>query len=130
MICRPSRAITNFQLFLSARRRWPEHVKAEIVLESYRYGCSVAEVARKHGLSGSQLHAWRRAARGVLAMPDGDLLGLLSVVVEGGSGNDRNLTGQAPVVIVLEIEDVLVNGPSDFDSARLGRVITGLGASV
>ena len=33
----------------SGRRRWPEQVKAEIVLESYRDGVSVADVARKHG---------------------------------------------------------------------------------
>ncbi|MBM2324295.1 transposase [Marivita cryptomonadis] len=61
----------------SGRRRWPEHVKAEIVLESYRTGASVADVARKHGVSAPQLHSWRRAAReGVLAMPDDDMLGL------------------------------------------------------
>ena len=47
----------------SGRRRWPEHVKAGIVLESYRDGVSVADVARRHGISGPQLHAWRRAAR-------------------------------------------------------------------
>ena len=40
----------------SGRRRWPEHVKAEIVLESYRDGVSVADVARKHGVSAPQLH--------------------------------------------------------------------------
>ena len=115
----------------SGRRRWPEHVKAEIVLESYRDGCSVADVARKHGLSGPQLHAWRRAARdGVLAMPDDDLLGLVPVVVEADSGNDRTLTEQAPDVIVLEVEDVRVNVPSDFDPEHLGRVIAVLRASV
>jgi len=66
----------------SGRRQWPEHVKAEIVLESYRDGVSVADVARKHGISGPQLHAWRRAARdGVLPMPDDDMLGLVPVVV-------------------------------------------------
>ena len=33
----------------SGRRRWSDHVKAEIVLVSYRDGVSVAAVARKHG---------------------------------------------------------------------------------
>ena len=42
------------------RRRWPEHVKVEIVLESYRDGVSIADVARKHGVSAPQLHSWRR----------------------------------------------------------------------
>lgn len=67
----------------SGRRRWSEHLKAEIVLESYRDGISVADVARKHGISGPQLHARRRAAReGVLAMPDDDMLGLVPVVFD------------------------------------------------
>jgi transposase len=106
-------------------------VKAEIVLESYHDGCSVADVARKHGLSGPQLHAWRRAARdGILAMPDDDLLGLVPVVVEADSGTDRTLTEQAPDVIVLEVEDVLVNVSSEFDPEHLDRVIAAHRASV
>ena len=32
----------------TGRRRWPDHVKAAIVLESHRDGVSVADVARKH----------------------------------------------------------------------------------
>ena len=52
----------------TGRRRWPEHVKAAIVLETYRDGVSVADIARKHDISPPQLHAWRRAAReGVVA---------------------------------------------------------------
>ena len=32
----------------TGRRRWPEHVKAAIVLETYRDGVTVADVARRH----------------------------------------------------------------------------------
>ncbi len=39
----------------SGRRRWPEHVKAAMVLETFRDGVSVADVARKHGVSAPQL---------------------------------------------------------------------------
>jgi transposase len=39
----------------SGRRRWPEHVKAALVLESFRDGASVADVARRHGVSAPQL---------------------------------------------------------------------------
>lgn len=46
----------------TGRRRWPEHVKAAMVLETFRDGVSVADVARKHGILAPQLHAWRRAA--------------------------------------------------------------------
>lgn len=115
----------------SGRRRWPEHVKAEIVLESYRDGCSVADVARKHGVSGPQLHAWRRAAReGVLAMPDDDILGLVPVVVEarsdGGGGDHPTFPSGA---IVLEIDGVRVTVPPGFDPDHLGRVISAVRAS-
>ena len=39
----------------TGRRRWPEHVKAAIVLETFRDGVSVADVARRHGVSAPQL---------------------------------------------------------------------------
>jgi transposase len=111
----------------SGRRRWPEHVKAEIVLESYRDGVSVADVARKHGISGPQLHAWRRAARdGVLPMPDDDALGLVPVVVEVDGGDDR---GGGTGNIALEISGVRVIVPRGFDAKHLARVIAAVRAS-
>ena len=113
----------------SGRRRWPEHVKASIVLESYRDGCSVADVARKHGVSGPQLHAWRRAAReGVLAMPDDDMLGLVPVVVETGGSDDGGTPSDAGGTIVLEIDCARVLVPTGFDPEHLGRVISALRA--
>ena len=109
----------------SGRRRWPEHVKAEIVLESYRDGVSVADVARKHEISCPQLHAWRRAARdGVLPMPDDDLLGLIPVVVAPADGDSGD--GSPPPKdgdIILEIIGVRVIVPPGFDAEHLQRVI-------
>lgn len=111
----------------SGRRRWPEHLKAEIVLESYRDGISVADVARKHGISGPQLHAWRRAAReGVLAMPDDDMLGLVPVVVASGVGDGGRTPPDTSEAIVLEIDNVRVLVPVVFDPDHLGRVIAAL----
>lgn len=111
----------------SGRRRWPEHLKAEIVLESYRDGISVADVARKHGVSGPQLHAWRRAAReGVLAMPDDDMLGLVPVVVASGVGDGGRTPPDTSEAIVLEIDGVRVLVPVVFDPDHLGRVIAAL----
>ncbi len=115
----------------SGRRRWPEHIKAEIVLESYRDGVSVADVARKHGISGPQLHAWRRAARdGVLPMPDDDMLGLVPVVVsaaddDGSDGGEPREEG----ALVLVVDGVRIIVPPDFDVDHLRRVITSVRAA-
>jgi len=114
----------------SGRRRWPEHVKAEIVLESYRDGVSVADVARKHGVSAPQLHSWRRAARdGVLAMPDDDMLGLVPVVVETGGGDGGPRPPDTSDALFLEVGDVRISVPPGFNPDHLGQVIAALRAA-
>lgn len=54
----------RFEVFTGAGRRrgWADEQKASIVAESYRSG-NVSEVARRHGLTPTQLFTWRRAAR-------------------------------------------------------------------
>ena len=113
----------------SGRRRWPEHVKAQIVLETYRDGVSVADVARKHGICAPQVHAWRRAARdGLLPMPDDDALGLVPVVVSGGENGDRMGGDPCDAAIELDIEGVRVRVPTGFDPDDLSRVIAAIRA--
>ena len=52
------------------RRRWSDEAKARIVAESCEPGAVVAEVARRHDVSGQQLHTWRKDAReGRLVLP-------------------------------------------------------------
>ena len=112
----------------TGRRRWPEHVKASIVLETFRDGVSVADIARKHDISPPQLHAWRRAAReGVLPMPDEDAMAFLPVSVSSGDDAQPNDRGGA---LTLEIGDVRVLVSQTFDADHLARVVTALrGAS-
>lgn len=58
-------------------RRWPDHVKARIVAESFQPGTRVVDVARRHGLIPHQLSDWRRHARqGLLAVPAEILAGV------------------------------------------------------
>ena len=45
------------------RRRWSEDEKLKIVLESLQAPRQVSATARRHGLSRSQLHQWRRLFR-------------------------------------------------------------------
>jgi transposase len=49
------------------RRNWSAEEKAAIIAESYDSGDTVCAVARRHGLTHSQLFAWRRQARRSLA---------------------------------------------------------------
>jgi len=44
-------------------RRWPDHVKARIVEESFQLRARVVDVARCHGLVPHQLSDWRWQAR-------------------------------------------------------------------
>ena len=50
------------------RRNWSAEEKAAIVAESYGSGDTVCAVARRHGLTHSQLFGWRREARRRLAV--------------------------------------------------------------
>ncbi len=121
----------------TGRRRWPEHVKAAMVVETFRDGVSVADVARMHGVSAPQLHAWRRAAReGLLPMPGDEALGLVPIVVGGGSRGGSRGGGRgggepaAGGTLTLEIGGVRILVPAEFDPGHLGRVIAALrGAS-
>jgi transposase len=45
------------------RRRWSSAEKAALVRETYEPGMSVSLVARKHGISASQLFNWRKLER-------------------------------------------------------------------
>jgi transposase len=52
------------------RKRWPDELKAQIVVESFRPGAVVTDIARRHGCRPQQVHSWRRMARlGQLALP-------------------------------------------------------------
>ncbi|MGB0085943.1 MAG: transposase [Rhodomicrobiaceae bacterium] len=52
------------------RRRWPDELKARIVLESLAPNAIVTHVAQRHGCRAQQIHDWRRLARsGQLALP-------------------------------------------------------------
>lgn len=55
----------RIEVFTGAGRRrdWGDEQKAAIVAESYARDVSVSDVARRHGLTPSQLFTWRRNAR-------------------------------------------------------------------
>jgi transposase len=48
------------------RRLWRNDEKARIIIESFKRGANVSEVARRNGLSPQQLFGWRRETRELL----------------------------------------------------------------
>ena len=107
-------------------RVWPEAVKARIVAETFEEGATVAGVARRHGLSRTQLSGWRRMARdgllGPVAGAGDDPFGLVPVTVSAAA--DRNGETSVPADgIAIEIADLRVVVPPDFDAAHLSRIL-------
>lgn len=111
------------------RRRWSDEDKARIVAESYEEGVSVSWVARRHGLSPSQVFAWRKAARERL---HGDT-SLIPVTVESLAAEHAGSEEPAKTVSQERIEIVLGNGrrllaPLEIDPKRLRRLLAAVDA--
>lgn len=55
--------MTEFKLITSVerRRRWSAEDKRKIIEETYLSGMSLSKVARKYGITPSQLFHWRRS---------------------------------------------------------------------
>ena len=102
------------------RRRWTPEAKLRIVAESFAAPRLASATARRHGISGSLLFAWRKAYRAgtlVGSVPAGFVP---AVVVEGPAPS----TAPAP----SRIEIVTPNGyrvlaGADVDEAALVRVL-------
>ena len=110
-------------------RVWPEEVKARIVAETFEEGATVSGVARRHGLSRTQLSGWRRMARdgllGPVAGAGDDPFGLVPVTVSPAtSPAEQGREAVAPVDgIALEIDDIRVVVPPGFDAMHLSRIL-------
>jgi transposase len=120
-----------------ARRRWTLAEKQRIVAESYADPRLVSAIARRNGLSASQLFTWRRRAR------DGRFTEAVTTFAPAIIGDNsspllpgqfeaagRNLSPQtSPTVAPGRIEIVLVSGHRVFvdngvDTAVLSRILT------
>jgi transposase len=103
------RAPRRIELFTGAagRRRWPDDLKAHIVLESLAPDAVVTQVAQRHGCRPQQIHNWRRLARtGALALPapvgSGLALAFVPIVVDAEA--PRPTLPAASVPFDLEVE--------------------------
>jgi transposase len=119
------------------RRRWNDAEKAEIVAESFRRGASVSWVARRHGVSASQLFNWRKAARRGAADGSPDLI---PVVLTGsalsqpmgptlrGPPDTASIDGAPSAGVAARIEIAFPNGrrlvaPAGLDPRLMERLI-------
>lgn len=98
------------------RRRWSEDEKAQIIAESFRGSASVSWVARRHGLSPSQLFAWRKAAKEAMASRESSAA-LLPVEIAESSRGER--LASPPAHECVEI--AFPNGRHLFVSPALDR---------
>jgi transposase len=117
----------RLEIFTGAgrRRRWPAAVKAQIVAESYSEAVTVSEVARRYGLCGAQLFAWRRQARsGPLA---GDERGFVPVVLSACEDEPA----RTPVAgsVTIEIGDAVLHVPAGLEPASITALIRAIRAA-
>jgi transposase len=123
-----------------ARRRWALGEKQRIVAESYSGPRVVSATARRHGLSASQLFAWRRLARMGRLVEDDDAVTFAQAVVacepstgiptalsEGRKTAENSLSSSCPLA-AGRIEIVLGRGQrvivdNGVDVAALARII-------
>ncbi len=138
--------VQRFEVFTGAgkRRDWPSEVKASIVAESYSGAETVCAVARRHGLSSSQLFAWRRELRKQLAdrglrLPTGPAQAPSFVPAVIGpvplsdpvaaTRRPRRRRRSQPSAVELEIDGVAVKIARGADASVIAAVIEALKAT-
>ena len=137
--------VQRFEVFTCAgqRRDWPPEVKAAIIAESYSKQETVCAVARRHGLSPSQLFTWRRQlrkqmeARGV-ALPVAPTMApaFVPAVIEeppsiepGPAKRPRKQARAKGSAVELEIDGVAVRIGRGADAGVIAAVIEALRAT-
>jgi transposase len=105
----------HLEIFTGAgrRRSWSAEQKASIVAESVASGETVSAVARRYGLTASQLFAWRRrsGAESAAMRP----MSFASVAV-------------APASIEIVLDGATIRVPSGSDAATLQAVLAAVQA--
>lgn len=102
-----SRRIERLEIVeLGRQRRLSEDEKLKIVVESYQFSRQVAATARRHGISRSLLHEWRRALRAARTDAAGALAGFAPAILAAGSQPAVPETAGPPDPGTIEIDFV------------------------
>lgn len=133
-----SEPVRRLEVFTWAgrRRAWSEDEKAAIVAESDRPGTSISAVARRHGLSASQL-LWRRLARPVEMHDDQTTLWFVPAVLDvspqrpaPAEGSPERREPRSCHGIEVEIAGATVRIAQDASTVQIAAVIRALKAAV
>ena len=107
------------------RRRWTDDEKVRIVEESLGDAVTLAEVARRHHVSRSQLYDWRYRYRHGLLGSGPQFLRVLNV--EEAPDGPGDLPRQQPSVMTVDFGPrCRVSIPSGFDMEAAARLLNGL----
>jgi len=129
------------EIFTGAGRRrvWDDEVKAAIVAESYSGHETVCAVARRHGLSHSQLFTWRRQMRDKTEAASTSVIEPMFVpaVIEPAvspitappSHPRRRSRRSSTTAVELEIDGVTVKIARGADARMIAAVIDALKAA-
>ena len=109
------------------RRRWSRDQKLAIVAESFRFAGTVAETARRHGVSPSQLFGWRAQFRAELEAAPQIVAPMFAPAIADASlsagtcgGETADLLSALPLIeIMLGATVVRVRGPVDPKTLEL-----------
>ena len=132
-----TKPVRRFEVFTGAGRRrdWSDDEKAAIVAESYSGLESVCAVARRHGLSHSQLFTWRRKLRKMaLVKSDATEPAFVPAIVEPSIIEKKprakrklsRSSGKAIPAVELEIDGVAVKIAKGTDARTIAAVIDAL----
>ena len=121
----------RLEIFTGAGRRrdFTVEQKASIVAESYQSG-NVSAVARRHGLTPTQLFTWRRAARSRVVAALDTAPEFVPAAIEASTG--KGLEPQAPEadpLIGLELEGANVRICPGADAGMVTTIIRALKAT-
>ena len=121
----PARRI---EVFTGAGRRrdWSGEDKARIIAESYAGSESVSGVARRYGLTVSQLFAWRRTAAKAKPAKRGRKAAAFAPVVvsdESALGGRPQRYGHDDTIVEIVIGQMIVRVGHGVDMARLAVVL-------
>ncbi|WP_298171396.1 transposase [Novosphingobium sp.] len=133
-----SRAM-RFEVFTGAGRRrdWPPEVKASILAESFSGQETVCSVARRHGMSPSQLFTWRRQLRKQMESEGAGVPAFVPAIVDVAPAEEPAAAMQRPKrrrrskasAVELEIDGVAVKISRGADAGVIAAVIEALRAT-